>query len=86
LKHFASTSFWKNYNSLPESVRKQADACFGLVKTNPSHPSLHFKKIGQFRSVRISLSFRALAAEIDKGLLWFWIGTHDDYKKIIRAE
>ena len=84
MKHFASASFWKSYEALPDNIKRQADACFELIKTSPSHPSLHFKKIGRFRSVRISLSFRALAVEVDKELLWFWIGTHDEYKKILK--
>ena len=25
----------------------------------------------------------ALAAEVDNGLLWFWIGSHSDYDRIV---
>jgi hypothetical protein len=52
-------------------------------KENPSHPSLHFKKIGKYRSVRVGMHYRALAVETPEGLLWFWIGGHADYDKII---
>jgi hypothetical protein len=44
---------------------------FELLKASPSHPSLHFKKIDKYRSVRIGLHYRALAVEIPEGLLWF---------------
>ena len=29
------------------------------------------------------MHYRALAVEIHEGLLWFWIGSHADYDKII---
>jgi hypothetical protein len=68
---------------LPQSIQDLADAHFALLKENPSHPSLHFKKIGNYRSVRIGMDYRALAVESTDGLLWFWIGSHADYDKII---
>ena len=68
---------------MPEPVRSLADKNYELLKTNPKHPSLHFKKIGQFWSVRIGLRYRALAIEVDEGLLWFWIGSHADYDAVI---
>lgn len=42
-----------------------------MLKENPRHPSLHFKKVGRYRSVRIGLHYRALAAEVPDGLVWF---------------
>jgi hypothetical protein len=83
LKHFASSRFWSSYERLPENVRKLADKSFELLKTNPQHPSLHFKKIREYRSARVGLAYRALAVELDDGLLWFWIGTHADYDDLI---
>jgi len=49
------------------------------------HPSLHFKKVGRFRSARVGRNFRALAIETDDGLLWFWIGNHAEYERLIGA-
>ena len=60
-----------------------ADACYDLLKANPSHPSLHFKKIGRYRAVRVGLHYRALAVEVPQGLLWFWIGSRAAYDKIL---
>jgi len=39
---------------------------------------LQFKKIGRYWSVRVGLRYRALAADVDGGYLWFWIGSHAD--------
>lgn len=54
------------------------------MKDNPRHPSLHLKKVGRFWSVRVGLAHRALAVAIEADLLWFWIGSHSDYDKMIR--
>jgi hypothetical protein len=69
---------------LPEPVRRQADEAFERLKSDPRHPSLHFKKVGRFRSARVGLRYRALAVESDEGLVWFWIGSHADYDEMIR--
>ncbi len=83
MKHFASPSFWRCYQKLPQEVRDLADANFELLKSDLHHPSLHLKKIGKFRSVRIGSHYRALAVEVEGGLLWFWVGTHADYDRLI---
>jgi len=84
MRHFASPAFWQAYAKLPENVRALADKNYTLLKENPQHPSLHFKKTGRFWSVRIGLRYRALAVEANDGLLWFWIGSHADYDAMIR--
>ena len=83
MRHFASPRFWAAYNALPEPMRELADRNFALLKANPQHPSLHYKKVGRFWSVRVGLRYRALAVEVDDGLLWFWIGSHADYDALI---
>jgi hypothetical protein len=79
MRHFASPSFWELYENLPDSIRELADKNYELLKKNPKHPSLHFKKAGKYWSVRIGIKYRALAVEVEDGLLWFWIGTHAEY-------
>ncbi len=83
MRHFASPKFWACFGALPESVQALADKSFELLKANPNHPSLHFKKVGRYRSARVGRNHRALAVEIDEGLLWFWIGTHAEYDKLV---
>lgn len=83
MKHVASQRFWRAYERLPAPVRAHADRQFALLKTSPDHPSLHLKKAGRFWSVRVGMRYRALAVEIEGGLLWFWIGTHADYDAMV---
>jgi hypothetical protein len=84
MRHLASRAFWEAYDKLPEQVRALADKNYALLKTNPRHPSLQFKKIGRFWSVRVGLRYRALAVEADEDLAWFWIGSHADYDALIK--
>jgi hypothetical protein len=83
MRHLASPAFWDAYERLPEHVRVAADKNYRLLRDDPQHPSLHLKKVGRYWSVRIGARYRALAAEIDEGLLWFWIGSHADYDKLV---
>jgi hypothetical protein len=53
------------------------------LKADPRHPSLHFKKADSFWSVRVGLHYRALGVEAEGGILWFWIGTHADYDRLV---
>lgn len=84
MKHFANPSFWEAYDSLPQSVQNIADKNYELLKENPKHPSLHFKKVGLYWSVRVGLRDRALAVESDGDLIWFWIGSHAAYDRLIK--
>lgn len=82
--HHTTRKFWQYYDALPKSVQRTADECYELLKVNPSHPSLHFKKLSkQYWSVRAGLSHRALGVEVENGICWFWIGTHAEYDKLI---
>ena len=63
-----------------------ADKIFALLKADPLHASLHFKKLGDRKilwSARVGDHYRALGVEKSEGIVWFWIGTHTDYDKLI---
>ena len=83
MKHYASPKFWTLYRALPAPVRDTADKSYKLLREDPYHPSLHFKRIGKVWSVRAGLQYRALGTDVENGILWFWIGTHAEYDKLI---
>jgi mRNA-degrading endonuclease RelE of RelBE toxin-antitoxin system len=85
MKHFSSPAFWQHYRKLPENIRELADKNFKLLKQDSNHPSLHLKKVSQFWSVRVGRKYRALAVQVEEGLIWFWIGTHTEYDKLVRS-
>jgi hypothetical protein len=68
---------------LPSEVRALADRSYALLKVDPRHASLHFKKIGTLWSARVGLHYRALATEVDGDLVWFWIGSHAEYDTVL---
>lgn len=84
--HRTTERFWKCFEHLPSPVKKTANKNFDLLKSDPSHPSLHFKKVGALWSVRAGMNHRALAVEDNDDFIWGWIGTHDEYERMIREE
>ena len=83
MNHHATHAFWAAYRSLPDPVRAAADRSFALLKADPSHPSLHLKSVGRFWSARVGLRYRALAVRNGGDLVWFWIGSHADYDRLL---
>jgi hypothetical protein len=84
MNHFATPDFWFCHRHLPAEVRELADKNFGLMRTDPHHPSVRLKKVGAFWAARVGLHYRALARERTEGLVWFWIGHHSDYDRLIQ--
>jgi len=84
--HRTTYRFWKCFEKLPETVQGISRRNFQLLQSDPSHPSLHFKKVGKFWSVRVGRNHRALAVEDGEDFIWVWVGTHDEYERTIRDE
>jgi hypothetical protein len=84
--HRTTEQFRKRFKLLPQHIQQLSRREFLLLKENPRHPSLHFKKLGTFWSIRIGLYYRALAIEDDSDYLWVWIGTHDEYDRMIAKQ
>jgi len=84
--HRTTARFWTFFARLPEAVQKVARQNFELLKENPAHPSLHFKKVGKLWSARVGINHRALAVEDGSEFIWVWIGPHDEYKRLIKQQ
>jgi hypothetical protein len=83
VNHFASPDFWFHFRQLPPEIRDLADKNFELLKQNLRHPSLRLKKVGVFYSARVGLHYRVLAKERSEGLVWFWVGHHSEYDRLL---
>ena len=86
MKSRTTEKFRKAYRSLPVEIQQQARDAYRLWKHDPSHPSLHFKKVHDTQpiySVRISLGYRALGVKKDDAMIWFWIGPHAEYDRLL---
>ena len=75
--------FWACLDSLPKEIQKTARKNLNLLKKNPKHPSLHFKKVGKFWSARVGIYYRAITVKDDNDFIWVWIGTHGEYVRLI---
>jgi len=84
MRSSVTSSFRADFERLPAAVRRLAVKNYRLWIVRPEHPSLHFKKIGAYWSVRVGRSYRALGREKDGCLYWFWIGHHKTYDELIK--
>ena len=86
VKSVTTKRFRKAMNKLPEEVQQRAKRAYKLWKQNNSHPGLHFKQVHEKQpiySVRIGLSYRAIGVKQENSMIWFWIGSHEDYNKLV---
>ena len=82
----ATRRFWKLYHELPEHIQRLAVKNYQFWRENSRHPSLDFKKLagqGERFSIRVGDHYRALGHKIGDGYEWVWIGTHEDYNKLL---
>ena len=71
---------------MPPQVQAQARLAYDLFRRDPFHPGLRFKQVHPTRpiySARVGLAYRALAVRDGDDVIWFWIGSHGDYDKLL---
>ncbi|MBF0229695.1 MAG: hypothetical protein HQK63_08930 [Desulfamplus sp.] len=82
-------SFKKHFEALPEQIKNQATEAYKIWKKNPFDKSLNVKQLYPSKpiySVRITLNWRALGYREGKDtVIWFWIGSHEEYNKLISS-
>jgi hypothetical protein len=87
MKSFTSRRFRDMYAKLPQDVKLRAKRAYTLFRRNPAHPGLSFKKVDHqdnIYSARVGLGYRALAQMDGEDVVWFWIGPHAEYDKLLR--
>jgi len=83
--HRATKRFWQAFGKLQPVIQELARKNFNLLKADSRHPSLHFKKVGDFWSARVGADYRALAIEDGDDFVWVWIGHHEEYDRLIKT-
>lgn len=82
----ASARYWESFRRQPKRIQNLAQKNFVLWKENPRHPSLQFKEVKpRLWSARVGLEYRVLAAFDGTTYVWFWIGPHDEYDRLLRS-
>ncbi len=69
-------------------MQRQARAAYKQFLRDPFHPSLRFKRVHADKpvySIRISRDYRCLGIHEGDVIVWFWIGSHSDYEKLLAS-
>jgi hypothetical protein len=86
VKNRRSKEFLKQFAHLPPAIKIQAKESYCRFKADPYHSSLHFKCIDpqdNIYSVRVGLHYRAAGIRQGNTIIWFFIGSHEDYNHLI---
>lgn len=81
-----SPDFNECFAALPADVQQKARETFKSFQKDPTYPGLKFKKIkgmDDMWSIRITGDYRALGVKEGDTIVWFFIGGHADYDKIV---
>ena len=83
----ATKRFWKCYKLLPVEIKESSKKAYVRFKDDPWHPSIHFKRIHSTQpiySVRINKDYRAVGVLKNGKIVWFWIGSHSEYDRLLK--
>ena len=84
MRHVRDPAFKPLFDALPPGTQDLARKNFELLKNDPRHPSLRFKPLkANAWSVRIGRNYRAVAAKRGDLYVWFWIGPHREYDRLV---
>jgi len=78
--------FRKAFAKLPDEIRRLARKNYRLWRDNPNHPSLQFKNVHPkepIYSVRIGFHYRTVGIREGGAMIWFWIGPHSEYDRLL---
>jgi hypothetical protein len=78
--------FRKAFSILPKEIQVQAKEVYEQFMRDPFYPSLHFKRVHSTKpvySARINIEYRAIGIQNENEMVWFWIGSHNEYDKLL---
>jgi hypothetical protein len=78
MRSSTTRSFRRRFERLPPDIQRLARKAFRLWLQNPRHPSLHFKKVGEFWSARVTDDCRAIFAALPNAS---WRSRRDRHSK-----
>jgi mRNA-degrading endonuclease RelE of RelBE toxin-antitoxin system len=87
MKSSITEEFREAFARLPKNIQQQARKSYRKFLESPDSPGLHFKKAHTRReiySIRITQHYRALGTLQDDEIIWFWIGSHTEYNRLLK--
>lgn len=82
-----NSEFRKCFAALPTEVKRAAIGDYRLWKQDHFANGLHFKPVNDKKpvySVRAGAGWRALGARKGEVIVWYWIGSHAMYNRLIK--
>lgn len=86
MKSRTTISFRVAFAGLPKQVQDQVRQAYRQFKQDPNYPSLRFKKVHPglpIYSARINKDYRAVGQLEGDIVIWFWVGSHTDYDRLL---
>ncbi len=86
MKSRTTTQFRKAFARLPKQVQDQIREAYRQFRQDPGHPSLRFKRVHPelpIYSARISKNYRAVGQLDQDTIIWFWVGSHTEYDRLL---
>jgi hypothetical protein len=87
MKSHLTDDFRNCFEKLPERIKRTARKNYKIWKENQNHPGLDFKSVGNklpVYSIRVSIGWRACGVKENDTIIWFWIGSHEDYNNLLK--
>lgn len=86
MKSHTTRQFRELFMFLPLRIQRQAREAYRLFRRKPANPGLRFKQVladPPTYSVRVGIGYRALGIVEGGTVIWFWIGSHANYDKLL---
>ncbi len=86
MKSRTTIEFRRLFADLPAAVQQQTRVAYRQFKEDSSYPSLRFKKAHPelpIYSARISKNYRAVGLLDGDTVIWFWVGSHTEYDRLL---
>jgi hypothetical protein len=87
LSSVTTARFRRAFAAPSREAQRRARSAYAAFRRDRRHPSLRFTHVHPHRpiySARIGLGHRALGVLEGETMVWFWIGTHADYDRLLR--
>jgi hypothetical protein len=86
VKSHTTQRFRKALAALPDEVQEQARSAYRQFIRDPQHPGLRFKPVHPSQpiySARVGRGHRALGILEGDTIVWYWIGSHAEYDRML---
>ena len=87
MKSHLTSDFRQCFEGLPDRIKRNARKNYKIWKENPNHPGLNFKPVGTklpVFSIRVGIGWRACGVVEKNTIIWFWIGSHEEYNNLLK--